>query len=88
MPKYVEYQKIDDEKVDRVMSKLEENQPLYPWTLVAEATTDTDDEAFFRTKILKNLVLKGYIRIKADGKLVVDSRKENYQIEDLYVHDL
>lgn len=76
MVSYVSRDEIDVEKALRVLAVLDENERLYPWTVVSRAVNESEDVDSFRMDVLKPLVLEGYVMVDADGRLFIDERSD------------
>ena len=78
-PDFVEYVDPDSLDVDtalRLLTELEESDPMKPWTLLSRVETEDEDVDTLRVKALKPLILKGYITPNADGDLRIDKRRD------------
>ena len=73
---YVDRERLDVDAALRLLTELEESDPMKPWTLISRVKTKDEDFDTLRTEALKPLTLKGYITPNANGDLRVDSRKD------------
>lgn len=59
----------------RLITELEESNPMKPWTLLSRVKKDESTDTL-RVEALKPLMLKGYITTNVDGDLRIDKRRD------------